>query len=65
MVLKPLILKSTDKKNRFTGFSEEKMKTIMENADEWASLTRTRYGPEKFVGAIPYLAGRIVTLAVV
>ena len=37
----------------------------MENDDEWASLTRTRYGPEKYVGAIPYLAGRIVTLAVV
>ena len=64
MVRKPLSLKSTDKKNRFTGYSEEKLKKIMENVDEWALLTRKK-GPENFVGVIPYLTGRSVSPDVV
>jgi hypothetical protein len=58
MVRKPLILKSTDKKNWFSGFSEEKLKKIMENVDEWALLTR-KCGRDKYIGAIPYLAGNL------
>lgn len=57
MVGKPLSLKSTDKKNRFTRFSEEKLEKIMNSVDEWASLTRT-YDRDKYVGVIPFLAGK-------
>jgi hypothetical protein len=55
-IREPLRVRTTDKNVRFTGFTEEKLKKIMSNADEWAVLTR-KAGRDKYIGVIPYLAG--------
>jgi hypothetical protein len=53
----PLQITVTDKNNRFTGLPEEKLKETLENPEEWAKLTRTRGGRDKYCGVIPYLTG--------
>jgi hypothetical protein len=43
--------------SRFSGFSEEKLKKTLEIPKEWARLTRTQGGRDKYHGVIPYLTG--------
>jgi hypothetical protein len=56
MIRQPLGIEDSNI-NRFSGFSEEKLEKILENPKEWALLTRTRGGRDKYLGVIPYLTG--------
>ncbi|CBY11600.1 unnamed protein product [Oikopleura dioica] len=58
LIKAPLRVKSTDKKSKFRGLSEQKIRELLEDKEEWVKMTKSIQGRYK-IAVISYLTGII------
>jgi len=56
LIKAPLRVKSTDKKSKFRGLSEQKIRELLEDKEEWVKMTKSIQGRYK-IAVISYLTG--------
>jgi len=56
LIKAPLRVESTDKKIRFRGLSEQKLRELFEDKEEWGKMTKLILGRHK-MAVITYLTG--------
>jgi len=56
LIKAPLRVKSTDNKSKFRGLSEQKIRELLEDKEEWVKMTESIQGRYK-IAVITYLTG--------
>lgn len=62
LIKAPLRVKSTDKKVKFQGLNDKKIRELLEDENEWGKMTQLVRGKWYKIAVIPYLTGNFCSI---